>query len=401
MKRFAMEDDTPEMTPEEVSTKVTDLISDNSELEARGEEIREATEIEGVIDTYASDIQTRIEAQQPLTENEVRSISTAVEHFQSRLGYKKKVFPAMESFSNPSDSMAATKLALENLNQLQAALNTQLQVANEGFIDSTVSWVKNALDTESKVLDSFLSACSEYTRKGMKETDINNPKFGKYIGNGSGTSGKDVLSFLNKMSETLSDSTLSKLIDEMTHCVEKATKEIRGNWFVSNKRDIERIKDIQKEVENKATLVEKLVKTKGTNSSASSFKPITPEELKQFESVVVKILKDHTVTDSLDKNLGKQGSLKLWAVWQRNFRLKSGVAGTYGLVSDAVAMGKADTGKKTDNDGIQSWLTPEDIREAHNVRAAINSILSEVRQLVKNRLIICRAVSEYVKASAK
>ena len=81
----------------------------------------------------------------PPSEETLKAIEVAVEHFRVRLGYPKRVFPAMEAFADCPD--AVRERALKNVQLLNAALKKQIVVAEEGFIDRAINAIGRAFQT--------------------------------------------------------------------------------------------------------------------------------------------------------------------------------------------------------------------------------------------------------------
>ena len=81
----------------------------------------------------------------PPSEETLKAIEVAVEHFRVRLGYPKRVFPAMEAFATRPD--AVRERALKNVQLLNRALKAELVVAEEGFIDRAINAIGRAFQT--------------------------------------------------------------------------------------------------------------------------------------------------------------------------------------------------------------------------------------------------------------
>lgn len=125
-------------TPAEELPEETAAISQElTEVSADQNQLVEAADISDSLDGYADMAR---ESTQPgeggeeapgFTDEQAEAVEVAMEHFRKRLGITRLKMPAMEAYS--TDRVNTTKLALEEIQNLQARLDKKLSLAQEGL----------------------------------------------------------------------------------------------------------------------------------------------------------------------------------------------------------------------------------------------------------------------------
>ena len=351
-----------------VEDDIVQIDDADTALDQTVEQSEEAADIGVSVDALAGKLEEKVSSGVGATADEAEMLDIAVEHFCKRLGYKKKVIPAMEGFSTTSRSLTQTKVALENLNELSRRLNTQLAVAQEGIFDSIAKSISMIFETEDKVLAKLATASAAYDAKTPKTEPIKNPAWGKYLKSSSSTYNcAAALALLSKIQKIASSDAVKTHINELSTCLAALTKEVRGNWFTSNKADIERIETIQNKVSQEIGPLSEMVGS-SEKGKAGEFEPISPADKDKMVSAIKDLLNDNSLNAVLKKCFSTSGTFTKWSQVNHNFR----------------ALG----------------VFAEDLRKANHAAENVNVILKSVKDLISDKVKICSALVSYIEASA-
>jgi hypothetical protein len=154
------------MSDDAVETQAELVEKDEEGVEAVIDQVEEADKIGQAVDTYTE----QLSGAEPVGEETVKAIEVAVEHFRVRLGYSKRVIPAMEAFK--ADPMAAQKLALENLKELRVKLDSSIQVAQEGLGKRIVNAVERAFTSSNRVGKKAGEYATRIANNGTKDEEF-------------------------------------------------------------------------------------------------------------------------------------------------------------------------------------------------------------------------------------
>lgn len=362
---FAMEEmaeDTP-VVQGDMESKVGDMSDSLADIDTRSEEVNEADAILTTVDAMAEQVEASPEG---ISEETAKVLNTAVEHFCNRLSYKKKVVPAMEGFSADSRKRT-TEMALENMKELSTRLEKNIQIAQEGIVDSLRKSIEMMFTTAESVIKKLAAVSAEFDKNGAKEGTIENPAWGKYLFGGSDTyTGADAVAALAKINKVLKDDSAVASVKTLTEAVKNLTKEVRGNWFVSNEEDIARIEALAKAISSMREGLMELV-GENTNTTATVFSPISAAEKKKLVASIEDILINNNLQKELDAFSNEKGVFIKWAAYQRNFRLK------------------------------MDWA--EDVKKAKSATAAATEIVKNLSAAISSRIKVCSAAVSYIEAS--
>jgi hypothetical protein len=388
----------------EIETAIAEGDVVQSEVETKAEQIDEATDIQeaivGLADQAEESIAPAVEAPpegvkdkrteeekaegEGMSEETAAALEVAVEHFCKRLTYRKKVMPAMEGFADAATRKEKTKVALENLKELNVRLDKNIAVAQEGLVETITKSFEMAFATESKVLAKLNAVSGKYDAGTVKTENIKNPAWGKYLRGGSEkfTAG-DAVRDLTAIEKLVTDRALAADISKLSESMIALTKEVRGNWFVSNKNDIERIESIHKDIiATRSAMTKEL--SLAEQSKATEFVPVAASGKAKLVKLAQSILGDQSLKKELDKFSGKSGALTLWSIWQSSFRLKGVIGAVKGLPGAAI---------------VDTRLLAEDIVEARKAGNEAREIVKSISSIVADRVKICAAVVSYIEAS--
>lgn len=382
-------------TEEQLEQGISELESADEQVEAGVEEVSEVTDIQETVGEIGESVAEDIEASGEISPETAKVVEIATEHFAKRLGVKGKALPSLEGFKDSTDKAADSKKALKSLVALEAAIEDGLVLAEEGLIDD----IKGALSVLGQTEDNALATLDHIKNKGdfSDRKEFSNATWSNYIpSEGQELDGAAVIAILEKTLKASRSAEVSKMAADLITSLTKLTKEVRNNWFTSNKYDIERIQEIgQKANEVAAALKEEL----GTASGKKTSKSFVSPDKKQADKIVslVKELIQENSLENITDTLGKKSTgLKLWSWWQNTFRLKSGVVGM--LPGGGVAQAMNSAGDEV------TWLDslqPEDMREAKKAAQKARSALNDLRAISTNRLKMVSAINSYLVASAK
>lgn len=183
---------TPEGTPEGADTAETDMLeAGTAEAEVTGGlEVIEAAQAdsEGLGDIAA--VLEESAANGGLDETSARVTEIAVESYFKRLGLKQASLPAMESFATPAGRIAATNMALENI---QEGLK-KVWAAIVAAVEKATAWIKQFI---AKLLDANLrladrakklkGTVSKLGSQAPKAAEISGAGFGSSLANAGGS----------------------------------------------------------------------------------------------------------------------------------------------------------------------------------------------------------------------
>jgi hypothetical protein len=405
----------PQVDVTDVEQKVEEIEALDVAIDQEADQYEEGAAIAESVDALADNVEKKIESGEAVSENEAELIGIAVENFCKRLDYKKKIMPAMEGFADKDKSLGQSKVALENLNQLSVRLNAQLVIAQEGIFESISKSVEMLFETEDKVLQKLQNASAAYDGKTLKTEPIENPFWGKYLKSDAAVfTGKSALATLAIIEKASSNADVKTSVEELTKCLEKLTKEVKGNWFVSNKFDIERIESIQEKVFEETKNLDELIQS-FSKSKAISFEPISAAEKNKLVAAIKAVLADKSLTETLKKAFSKNSRFHLWSAWNKNLRLKNTFSGLVGGVVGAGAgalVGRA-VGPLTSivghaagsNVGAKVGLyadafSAEDIKKANKAAAQAVKALNSIQAIVSVKIKVCSALVSYIESSA-
>lgn len=400
---IAMEDDTvvePTETPHPVDVELQSNELAQSAVTDTVQSLTEAEDIESTVGQLTDHISTDLENGQPLSEQSAALVEISMEHFRTRLGYKKPIVAAMENFKD--GNKVGTEDTLKNLRQLHHSLGQGISVAQEGIVDRIVTGVKMSFATAEKVESRLDKAIGELSSKGAADSEFKAGAWGAYLTSKNGKiSGKETIEHLLGIEKLLSDDAVMNDINELARLYKKVTGEVRDNWFYSNRRDIERIHDIAEKVSSVVSKYNSAKRTTGQDEQIAI--PLTLEEAKKIKDIATRLINN----DKFDKFIETYKSNANWGevfmFINSNIRLKA--------LASNLLMGKAPNAVKIVANrnlavfqahfGWLKYLTAEDIVEAEKVHSDIRGFFQSMSLGIGTKLKVTNAAAAYIEASAK
>lgn len=360
-------------------------------------QMEEASEISESVGKLEENIRLANDEKEGIDPIAAEAIRIAIEHFCKRVGYEKLVMPAMEGFNHTATRLNESQQTLQNLAEFKHKLDTGLSIAQEGMFENIKTNIDMLFENEVKVLARLNAASKNFDNSEVRVDPIYQPSWGKYLNSDNGAG---AIALLTEIDKTIHNANLREEVNALGTSLVKLTKEVRGNWFYSNKSDIERIERIGEDVDRAGqTILNDL-----ENSSAKEiveFKPLSKQEKDKLVKLVQAVLNDDKLSSLISSFYKKSGALSLWTLWQSNFRIK-GLAGSVvgGWAGGAVAgtAGATIGGKLGSTVG---FLTAEDIQKANKIHWKAYRIIKVINQIIGKKLKICSAIVSYIEASTK
>jgi len=406
-RKAAEERATPEALAEaETEAGLAETDAHASEVEADAGQIEEAEEIRDTVDGLADRVEASTtadvdadgeaipEEDRGISDETAETLEVAVEHFRNRLGFKKKVMPALEAFKADGKRKQASMEALANLRDLSARTDAMIAIAQEGLMDKILTGLEMTFTNEKKVNGGLVKALGAVDAAGKKEGTFKAGAYAGYLTAKDGKlSGKSVLELLRQIEKTLGDEQIIHTLNSIGESYKKITTEVRGNWFVSNKNDIARIHKIAEDVSKMAAAIGHKKLAEGVDEIVAEH--VSPQEAKQIIELSQKLLNDNRLEKIID-------NFKTDAVWGGIFyyfnsglRLKAILASMTGVPGAAVIAPLLAT--------KFSWLkviAPEDLVEAEKVYQSIRDVFNDVNLGLVSKVKTINAVAKYLNDSA-
>lgn len=173
--------DPAQLTEEHIDAAMVEQQAELAELHGEADEVKEAQGMADTIESMAHVAEQAIQSEEGLAQPTAEVMEAAMEHFYVRLGIKRKAFPALESFEK--DRLASTKITLEHLRDLQARIDKNLTIAQEGLFARIGNAFSRAF-TSSKKISKALSAMN--ASELAEPHDLGSPAWARVFGGISG-----------------------------------------------------------------------------------------------------------------------------------------------------------------------------------------------------------------------
>lgn len=400
------------------------LNTEISELENSDAVIHSAAELEEATDVHdsTSDLigvaQTEMEQSGEINPSTAKVLDIATEHFCKRMGLRKKLVLSQEHFT--SNSKEASLQTIKSLETFNNSLAKSIVVAEEGFVEDIKTSASMAFETKQKVDQRLNMLPEKGYASGVVFTD---DTWAKYLPFKQGDiTASDVVKALQDMIKDSKNVDIKETIKELTKGLRKLTDEVRGNWFYSNKRDIERIMDIGKVIDNAAQkLKDETVSLSGQVKTSRKFTSPTDAEAKKIKSLIQELL-DSSGLDQVVRELDDKSTwLKIWSMFNTYFRFKTaipntllssgvGMLGTAGLlsakavqhgVSATIATNAAQASGAIDSNKIADALNAEDIVKARKMATSARQALVSLKTISTHRVKVASAATSYLEIASK
>ena len=186
MKRgiMALEDNEERIEPSapgEIDTAIAENKKQSAELENDADQIAETQSIDGALGEMQTTAEAAVESGEGLSEETASTMEAALEHFTKRLGYSKKVIPALEGFSDKATCLEKTKITLENLKTLRSGIDKNLAIAQEGMLSNIFDSISKTFSTFSGIEKSLREAHAEFKQNGPNGKTFKSPGWGRAI----------------------------------------------------------------------------------------------------------------------------------------------------------------------------------------------------------------------------
>lgn len=387
------------------STEVDNTVAENEalnneteQLQSENEELLEVNDIQESVTDISEQLENSIkEDGEGISPETAAIVEIATEHFSKRLGISKKLIPAKEGFTDIASRKQTTLKALENLKLLQTNIDKGLSVAEEGFVENIKTSVEMAFTTEEKIQRRILELKQLYKNNKPKNTEFVNGSWIKYLPSTSKDfSGKEAIKILQDTLKATKSVDFATSLKSLISGLTKLTTEVRGNWFVSNKNDIKRIKDIGTKLDVEVDKIknDNAILAKANNKSVVCT-PATEAEALKIISLIDELINSVSLEPLIKELASKSGSLKLWSYIQNIFRLKSNAVSMIAPVKGVIPIINSFSNELSFFDK----LSPEDLVEAKKAALSSRNILVHMKTISTDRLKMCNALLSYLNDS--
>ena len=305
----------------------------------------EATEVGEVLD--------RIES----AETDAEKVEIAKEHLLASIGYSKKY--SMESF--------------------QGDLNNGLAVAQEGFF-SRIGNAFNRLFTTNKSFNKRLQAAlAKLEANGPKEELLVDPSWSKYLiaSNNKEVTATEVIAFLKKIDALVGDKELNKYLAEIAKIYDRLASELSTNTFVADKKTVENITQLHREVDDTLIKFENYVNNKVLVKNEDKYPDYQPIDAKQAKVIVDLIVRGFTADD----------------LNTAEYKAFERAANNLNKVMYSRNMNSIKT--------VITGLPASDVATAANITARINESIYTIIKIVNLRMKAAHSALRYMEASSK
>lgn len=256
------------------------VISENeTDIEEDREQLDEAKSIVATVDELSKPVEQAIASGEGITEVTADVLNTAVEHFCVRLGYKKKVVPAMEGFAAET-RLQKSKVALENMQQLSARVGAQIAISQEGLFARAKNVIERIFTSEEKIVGSLTELASATAKE---VTDIKDPAWGRVFARNGKTeiASADVVAYLSTLDKAISAKSID-LMDKATSLISKGTALLKKSDFQVADGVLAEFEKLAAESSKLSESLDKIVGDQGketavnmTSAAANDFKKIS------------------------------------------------------------------------------------------------------------------------------
>jgi hypothetical protein len=271
-----------------------------AEAEMQSDQIAEATEISGSLDQLGDQLQISVQTGEGASEETLKSMEVAVEHFCKRLGYGKKVMPSLEGFVCKETQLAKTQLALENIAALNKQLGQSIQVSQEGFMDTIKHRVSRLFATQDKMAKRLESVSTGFDAKTAVEKEMVNPPWGKLLSDGkSHVNGADAVKTLAEHAKNFTSTKLIDGLHKINESLDKAITAMGKSTFIADDKMVARI---NAELAVIIQITEKITEEDSAKGKAqnATFTPLTAADKNKLVSLLSTLLVNKKMSEAID-----------------------------------------------------------------------------------------------------
>ena len=305
---------TPEALAEaETDTAVAETEVEAGEIESDAAQIEEAEEVRDTVDGLADQVQERVETEvdaegkaipeedRGISDEIAETLEVAVEHFRNRLGFKKKVMPALEGFKVKGKRKQVSMEALANLRDLSARTDSMISIAQEGLLAKIGNSFSLFFATEGKIKKQLEQVSKQFDVKGAKKdkAEIKEPAWGKQFPTSkTEVDAAEVVAIAKKLL-TVDLRELSKLAAESV----KIAKEAKMDDKVAQLALLEapHVRALLKKAEELATKAKESAAVEAPKAGVS-FKVLDAAGKKQVVAAITALLEDKAISEAENAN---------------------------------------------------------------------------------------------------
>lgn len=239
MEDGEMNDEAIVATPVEDLPEETAAISQElTEVSADQGRLVEAADISDSLDGYADMARESLqpaegEEEAPgFTDEQVEAVEVAMEHFRKRLGVSKLKMPAMEAYG--PDRVNATKLALEEIQNLQDKIDKKLHLAQEGLGGRITNAIRRTFKTNKGMRNEIRNLNPEALDKEPRS--LGEPAWGRifslFVKQGEKADAAVVLKTIQLYNHA-SEGKLKQVIKEASNALNEIDRELKRQMIGS------------------------------------------------------------------------------------------------------------------------------------------------------------------------
>ena len=232
---------------------------DNAGIAEDKDRISEAVGVQDAVSKIATQVDNSITAGTGISDQTAAILEVSVEHFCKRLGYSKQVVPSMEGFKDAVGRLEQSRIALENLQELNAKLTKNISIAQEGFFARIGNAFVRLFTTTNKMLRTL-----EASRNlvASEEHLIKDPAWGRIFFSTKKFSltGEDVISLMEDIND-LNHNRIIPLTKRITELFSEAIAQVNRSTYIANDDAVRKINlmindsyALRKEVEEMVTV---------------------------------------------------------------------------------------------------------------------------------------------------
>lgn len=306
MKRSIMS--LEEMVPEQVEAPVSGevlqarveanmgrLNAAQSELSEKASEISEAQDIHTAVDSLTEKLEERLNSstdEQGFSDTNVEALEIAVEHFRTRLGFGKKVIPALEAFQVEGMRKSVSLEALANLKELSARTGAVIAIAQENMGEALNERIVDGESGNKQILSQLRSAEKNYHANGAVEGAISGGRWSRSLGNFSQepVKGSEIAKRVKSVADLYADIDGAKIVAEMTRTCEALLLSLK-----EERKSPSGTSDVVsrfKRLENLSDSLSEILHKKTKQSEVSEFLPAEKSDVSSLVGSVEELVKE-------------------------------------------------------------------------------------------------------------
>lgn len=393
-------EDTPAADADRMEQTLLDSERSASEVLQATDQVEESVGIAEVLETTADQLDAAADSGQEIPETSLVAIESFLKYASARLGCPKPISIGLENYSKSNDRATHLRRVAAEARRVQHEVEKRVLVAQEGLVSGFVKLFENGLEGVPELKSRLTSVVEQSNAVDGKSGQDFAAHWVKDLGSSTTATYGTVLAVAKQYQNTFSNGKLASALKRTADCVKKGTKEVRGIWFWSNSKEIERLQEAVDEV---VRIQQDVATNLFSTSHNDKAKVLSKKEAQELGEVVVDIL-DSTDLDKYLTEIATNGMYSLfWKWFNHGFRIKNGVVsiltgGVGGVIGVHANM------LPIDNSLLQSVrdvLTAEDLAKASNITSKSVAIRTAVVQMLQARKRFAHAVIRYIDESSR